>query len=67
MSVLNPGTRCIIVAGCPENIGLIVVVVERLGAHGGRVDAYRIATLSGRPCCRRPKIDSLKGIVPIQN
>lgn len=49
MSVLNPGTRCVIVAGCPENIGLIVVVIEHLGAYAGRDDAYRIATLTGRP------------------
>jgi hypothetical protein len=49
MSVLNPGTRCVIVAGCPENIGLLVVVIERLGAYAGRDDAYRISTLSGRP------------------
>jgi len=39
----------VIVAGCPENIGLIVVTVDHLGAHGGREDAYRIVTLSGRP------------------
>lgn len=49
MSVLSPGTRCVIVAGCPENIGLLVVVIEHLGAYDGREDAYRIATLSGRP------------------
>lgn len=49
MSVLSPGTRCIIVAGCPENIGLLVSVIERLGAYARRDDAYRIATLSGRP------------------
>lgn len=49
MSALNPGTRCVIVAGCPENIGLIVVVIEHLGAYAGRDDAYRIVTLSGRP------------------
>lgn len=48
MSVLKPGTRCVIVAGCPENIGLIVEVIEHLGAHDGREDAYRIATLTGR-------------------
>ena len=38
-----------IVAGYPENIGLIVVTVDHLGAHGGREDAYLIVTLSGRP------------------
>ena len=48
-SVLKNGTRCVIVAGCPENIGLLVVTTEHLGAHDGRDDAYRIVTLSGRP------------------
>jgi hypothetical protein len=46
-AVLKNGTRCVIVAGCPENIGLLVVTVDHLGAHGGREDAYRIVTLSG--------------------
>lgn len=48
-SILKNGTRCVIVAGCPENIGLIVVTTEHLGAYDGREDAYRIVTLSGRP------------------
>ena len=49
MSILKPGTRCVIVAGCPENIGLVVEVIEHLGAIGGRSDAYLIRTVSGRP------------------
>jgi hypothetical protein len=49
MSVLKPGQRCVIVAGCPENIGLIVEVVRRLGAFGGYADAYSIRTVTGRP------------------
>ena len=49
MSVLKPGTRCVIVAGCPENIGLVVEVIERLGEWDGRPDAYRVRTVSGRP------------------
>jgi hypothetical protein len=48
-SILKNGTRCVIIAGCPENIGLLVVTTEHLGAHDGREDAYRITTLSGRP------------------
>lgn len=47
-AILKNGTRCVIVAGCPENIGLLVVTTEHLGAHNGREDAYRITTLSGR-------------------
>ena len=48
MSVLKPGTRCVIVAGCSENIGLIVEVVRRdsLTRHG--VDQYVIRTVSRR-------------------
>lgn len=48
MSVLKPGTRCVIIAGCPENIGLIVEVIARLGYCGDREDAYHVRTLSGR-------------------
>jgi hypothetical protein len=49
MSVLKPGTRCVIIAGCPENIGLIVEVIEHLGPCDGRDDAYYIRTISSRP------------------
>lgn len=48
MSALKPGTRCVIVAGCPENIGLIVEVVRHLGQCEVREDAYLVRTLSGR-------------------
>jgi hypothetical protein len=48
MSILKPGTRCVIIAGCPENIGLVVEVIQRLGAHGDRSDAYHVKTVSGR-------------------
>jgi hypothetical protein len=48
MSTLRPGQRCVIIAGCPENIGLIVEVIEHLGAHDGRADAYEVRTTSGR-------------------
>ncbi|MCX7166633.1 MAG: hypothetical protein NTV11_10210 [Rhodocyclales bacterium] len=48
MSILKPGTRCIIVGGCPENIGLIVEVLEHLGPCPPRADAYLIRTLTGR-------------------
>jgi hypothetical protein len=48
MSILKAGTRCVIVGGCPENIGLVVEVVEHLGVYDGRSDAYCIRTISGR-------------------
>ena len=49
MSALKPGTRCVIIAGCPENIGLLVVVLSHLGQYEDYDDAYEIETLSGRP------------------
>ncbi len=48
MSYLKPGTLCVIVGGCPENIGLVVEVLEHIGAEPPRADAYRIRTVSGR-------------------
>lgn len=47
-SLLKVGTRCVIVAGCPQNIGLVVQVVRRIGARYGYVDGYEIQTVSGR-------------------
>lgn len=49
MSVLKPGTLCVIVGGCPGNIGLIVEVLAHLGHHRSRSDAYHIRTATGRP------------------
>ena len=48
MADLKPGTLCVIVAGCPENIGMIVEVVSRLGTFGGYEDGYKIQTVTGR-------------------
>lgn len=48
MADLKPGTLCVIVAGCPENIGMIVEVVSHLGRYGGRENAYEIKTVTGR-------------------
>jgi hypothetical protein len=48
MSILKAGTRCVIIAGCPENIGLVVEVIQRLGVYEGRTDAYYVRTISGR-------------------
>jgi hypothetical protein len=48
MSTLKPGTRCVIIAGCPENIGLIVEVVAHIGAADGYEDGYFVTTVSGR-------------------
>jgi hypothetical protein len=48
MTDLKPGTLCVIVAGCPENIGMIVEVVSHLGNYEGREDAYQIKTVTGR-------------------
>jgi hypothetical protein len=48
MSNLKPGTLCVIVGGCPENIGLIVEVIRHLGRYQGREDAYEIRTVTSR-------------------
>lgn len=47
-SLLKVGTHCVIVAGCPQNIGLVIQVVRRIGARYGYVDGYEIQTVSGR-------------------
>ena len=49
MSAQKPGTLCVIIAGCPENIGLVVEVIQHLGRHEDREDAYFIRTATGRP------------------
>lgn len=49
MSILKRGTLCVIIAGCPENIGVIVEVVRRVGRIPGYADCYYIKTASGRP------------------
>lgn len=49
MSTLKPGTLCVIIAGCPENIGLVVEVIEHLGCIGDKTDAYHVRTVTGRP------------------
>lgn len=49
MSVLKAGTRCIIIAGCPENIGLVVEVISHIGKSQGYEDGYYVATVSSRP------------------
>ena len=46
-SAINKGTLCIIIGGCPENIGIIVEVVAHLGCYGKRRDAYEIKTVTG--------------------
>lgn len=48
MSNLEPGTLCVIVGGCPENIGLIIEVTYHLGRYEGREDAYEIKTVTSR-------------------
>ncbi len=48
MSILKPGTLAVIIAGCPENIGMIVEIVEHIGVHEDYQDAYVIRTTSGR-------------------
>ncbi len=48
MSALKPGTLCVIIAGCPENIGMVVEVIQRIGVYQDRRDAYLIKTTSGR-------------------
>jgi hypothetical protein len=48
MSTFKPGTLCVIIAGSPENIGLIVEVIARLGPFEGKEDTYYIRTVTGR-------------------
>jgi len=48
MSELKVGTLCIIVAGCPANIGLLVEVASRIGPTLSHADAYRIRTVTGK-------------------
>lgn len=48
MSALKPGTLCVIIGGCPENIGIIVEVTSHLGQYLERSDAYLIETVTGR-------------------
>lgn len=48
MPAIKKGTLCIIVGGCPENIGMLVEVVAYLGKYDGREDAYEIKTITGR-------------------
>ena len=48
MDILKQGTLCVIVGGCPENIGLIVAVIQHLGRYGSKQDAYHVRTVSGR-------------------
>ena len=47
--ILKRGMLCVIVGGCPENIGVFVEVIARLGRVGTREDAYHVRTASGRP------------------
>ena len=47
MSTIKKGTLCIIIGGCPKNIGTIVEVVAHLGLYGDRSDAYEIRTVTG--------------------
>jgi hypothetical protein len=44
---LKPGTKCVIVAGCPENIDVIVELIGRVRSSDSE-DAYCIKTVSGR-------------------
>jgi hypothetical protein len=49
MSVLNRGQRCIVIAGCPKNIGTLVEILDHLGEVDNYQDCYEIVTISGRP------------------
>ena len=48
MCAIKKGALCIIIGGCPENIGMIVEVVAHLGCYGQRNDAYEIRTVTGK-------------------
>ena len=54
MEALKPGTLCVIVGGCPENIGLVVEVLEHIGAEPPRADAYLIRTRRRRRAAYEP-------------
>lgn len=47
-SSLNLGALCVIIGGCPENIGLIVEAIKHIGPYHLRTDAYEVRTVSGR-------------------
>jgi hypothetical protein len=54
MSYLKPGTLCVIVSGChenisdcPKNIGLIVEVLAHIAPYSFSSDKYSIRTVSG--------------------
>ena len=47
MNAIKKGTLCIIIGGCPENIGIIVEVVAHLGCYSKRGNAYEIKTVTG--------------------
>lgn len=47
-SVLKPGTVCVAVDGCAQNVGLLVKVVEHIGQFRIFPDVYLVKTLSGR-------------------
>ncbi len=49
MTYLKPGTLCVIVGGCPKNIGLIVEVLAHIAPYPFSSDKYSIRTVSGRP------------------
>ena len=48
MPILKPGTLCVIIAGCPENIGMVVEVIQHVGLYEDKEDAYLIRTTTGR-------------------
>lgn len=47
MSYLKPGTPCVIVGGCPKNIGLMVRILAHLGPCPPHADVYKIKTVTG--------------------
>lgn len=49
MSILKKGQRCMVIKGCPKNLGLLVEIVRHIGAALDYRDGYEIITLSRRP------------------
>ena len=43
MSALKPGTFCVIIAGCPESILLVVEAIQHPGRYEDREDAKRLS------------------------
>ncbi len=51
MSYLKPGTLCVIVGGCPKNIGFIVEVLDHLEPSSPRAELLKWAKSNQESDC----------------